>query len=99
MAKLGRFPDSGTVIAMRGRVDFYLWKGTPVARAWPRRSTQPRTAGEIASSQRFTWYTKLTGALDPRTAAAWRRMVAGHGHGITWVDGYRAAIGGRPWVR
>lgn len=96
MARLERLPDSATIMAMRGRVDFYEWKGVPVARAWPQPSRQPRTAGSIASSRRFQAYTKMTGAIDPGMRADYRRFV--RGHGITWVDAFRAFAGGRGWI-
>lgn len=90
-----QMPDRATIVAMRGRVDFYLWMGIPVARAWPRKSTQPRTAGEIASSEKFTTYVKMTGMLAPSVIQAYRDYVGGTG--VTWVDMFRAAAGGRPW--
>lgn len=98
MAKLDRLPDSATIIAARKRVDFYLWKGIPVARAWPRRSSQPRSAGEIASSNAFVASVKLTGAIDPHVQAAFKRQMMGVGVGVTWVDFQRAMSRGKPWI-
>lgn len=34
-------------------VDFYYWKGIPVARAWPRKPRQPNTPAQIAARQHF----------------------------------------------
>jgi hypothetical protein len=97
VAKLVSQADRATIIACRGVIDFYYWKGMPVARAWPRKSTQPRTAGEIASSEEFTAAAKMTGALDAGYMKFWAPMAAG-GHGVTWVDGFRAWARGKPWV-
>lgn len=44
-------PISGTLAQVfRGVVDFYYWKGIPVARAWPRKPKQPGTV-----AQKTTW--------------------------------------------
>ena len=97
MAVMQRMPDTGTIVAMRHRVDFYYWKGIPVARAWPRKSTQPRSEGEILSSDRFTAYTKMTGAIDENVRAAYKDFMA-DAKGVTWVDAFRAQVGNRGWV-
>lgn len=83
-------------MASRGRVDYYLWKGIPVARSWPRKSTQPRTAGEIASSQLFTVAAVATGAIAPAVADTFKNMH--RGNGVTWVDHFRAQARGKPWI-
>jgi hypothetical protein len=87
--------DRATILACRGVVDFYFWKGMPVARAWPRKSTQPRTAGEIASSEEFTVAAVMTGAID----ALWmeRTKAQPEGSGVTWVDRFRATVRGKCW--
>jgi len=91
-----RLPDSGTIVASRGRVDYYLWMGIPVARSWPRKSTQPRQAGEITSSQKFTAYTKMTGGLGSDISDRYKLLQVGLG--VTWVDQFRALAGGKPWM-
>lgn len=88
MAKLDHMPSLATIVAQRGRVDYYFWKGIPVARMWPRKSSQPRTAGEIKSSQMFSVAAKLTGALPPQLVRVYRREMA-NGVGVTWVDWVR----------
>lgn len=35
MAVLDAMPEAAIISAMTGCVDFYLWKGIPVARMWP----------------------------------------------------------------
>lgn len=89
--------DRATIIASRGLVDFYFWKGQPVARAWPKRSTKPRTAGEVRSSAAFTAAAKWTGAISVNVEADYRRYIAGTG--VTWVDMQRALFRGKPWFR
>ncbi len=45
--------------AMRGIVDFYYWKGLPVARAWPKNPHQPNTVAQLKTksnmSRMHTW--------------------------------------------
>lgn len=89
-------PDSGTIVACRGRVDFYLWKGVPVARSWPRKSTQPRTAGEVAQSQKFTAAAKWTTNVSTAVEGAYKEMMVGTG--VTWVDFQRAMFLGNSWI-
>lgn len=90
-------PDSGTIMASRGRVDYYLWKGIPVARSWPRKSTQPRTSREIASSNAFTVAAVATGAIAPVFAGLLKDMH--RGQGVTWVDHFRAMARSKPWIQ
>ena len=96
MAKLNQIPDSGTIIASRGRVDYYFWMGIPVARSWPRKSTQPRTAAEIRSSELFTAAAVMTGAVAEPVMEISKRLVGGVG--VTWVDHFRGLARGKPWV-
>lgn len=84
-------------MASRGRVDYYLWMGIPVARSWPKKSTQPRTAGEIASSDAFRVAAVATGALGSNLKEHWMAMECGTG--VTWVDHFRATARGKPWIR
>ena len=52
MVKLPELPDRNVVRALKGKVDFYRWKGIHVARAWPRKSTVRQTEG---SRQQQRW--------------------------------------------
>lgn len=96
MAKMKRFPDSGTIMASRGRVDYYLWKGIPVARSWPRKSTQPRQPGEVLSSEEFKVAAVATGAIAPVVQELFKAIHIGTG--VTWVDHFRAQARGKPWI-
>ena len=96
MAKLRVMPDSGTIMASRGRVDYYLWMGIPVARSWPRKSTQPRTAGEISSSNAFVAAAGWTGAMSDVLIQDYKNMMVGRG--VTWIDFQRALFRGKSWI-
>jgi hypothetical protein len=43
MVRLQGVPPRGVVLGFKGIIDFYSWKGIPVARRWPRKPNQPRT--------------------------------------------------------
>lgn len=89
-------PDSGTIIASRGRVDYYLWKGVPVARSWPVYTPYTPSAAELATRNAFINTTKATGYVGSAINDMYRAMHAGLG--ITWVDHFRATARGKPWV-
>jgi hypothetical protein len=96
--KLDRLPDTPTIVAFRGVIDFYLWKGVPVGRAWPKRSTQPPTAGEIQGQVRFRAMVVYAGASDISQQDAFKAMMP-DAVGVTWVDANRAMASGNPWVK
>lgn len=95
--KLPVMVDTPTVLALRGRVDFYYWKGIPVARSWPKKSSPYRTPGEILSSQKFVVMAKAPGMLPPYFREAWKTLYPGIG--VTWVDAARASIAGKAWLK
>lgn len=53
MPVLGAPLDPVTVASLKGTLDYYLWRGIPVVRSWPRRPKMPRTAAVTASYQEF----------------------------------------------
>ena len=96
MAKLQSLPDSATIMACRQRVDFYLWKGMPVARRWPVANRhRVRTKGEIKSSQKFAVVAYATGLLPNPIRLGYKG--ARGGSGWTWVDAFRALALGKSW--
>lgn len=48
MAKLGSMPDTAIISGLKGTVDFYYYKGIPVARAWPRSPGKQRAPAVAA---------------------------------------------------
>lgn len=88
--------DQATIMACRQRIDFYFWKGMPVARSWPRRRSGARTAGEILSSQRFWAMTGWTTNIAAKVEAEYRAMMVGRG--VTWIDFQRAMFAGKSWL-
>lgn len=58
MVKLSGVPPRGVILGFKNVVDFYSWKGIPVARRWPRRPTQPRTLAVQATAADFKFVTQ-----------------------------------------
>lgn len=53
VATLDRLPELAIIKGMKHKVDFYLWKGKPVARKWPRPPSAPRSAAVQAQWEDF----------------------------------------------
>lgn len=43
MPVLGALPAEPLIIALRGKLDYYLWRGIPCCRTWPRAPRGPRS--------------------------------------------------------
>jgi hypothetical protein len=96
VAKLARFPDTATIIANRQRIDFYFWKGIPVARSWPRFTPYPFSAAQVRSQQNFAAAAAITSAMDPFLVEYYKAHAVGQS--VTWIDAQRATTLGHPWV-
>lgn len=100
MAKLARPFDTATVMALRGSVDLYYWKGIPVARSWPRQfGHRPVSTSEQKTRNMMGAVAPMTGAIDPALRQAYiDDMAVLHPQGVTWVDMFRSvAMVGRTW--
>lgn len=100
MAVMLRLPDTATIMACRQKVDFYLWKGTPVARKWPRKPQHyTRSAAEVNTQQRMGAVASMTGAIDESVRSRFIGVM-GEAQGVTWVDFFRSvAMGTSDWIR
>ena len=79
MAKLLVMPNQTIVNGMKGKVDFYLWMGIPVARRWPR-SPGPRRAPLVeAQWPRWTYATRIWNTLSSVMQDAWRETARNTG--------------------
>lgn len=84
-------------MAFRQRVDFYYWKGIPVARSWPVYHPYTPSAAESATRENFRLAVKQAGAASENTRAAYKAMM-GEARGVTWVDAIRTiGMGGTGW--
>jgi len=64
MTRLSGVPPRGIVLGLKGIVDFYSWKGIPVARRWPRKPSQPRSAAVQAQYADFRAITQGYKTMD-----------------------------------
>lgn len=58
MAKLRVMPSLAIIDGLKGKVDFYLWMGIPVARSWPRSPGSDRAPSVQAQWSAFSYASK-----------------------------------------
>lgn len=84
MPVLGALPEEPVIIALRGKLDFYLWRGIPCCRSWPRAPTEPRSPAVQASGAVFAAFSRelpFIGAPWYEAALQWTQ-----GERWTWRD-------------
>ena len=79
MARLEVLPSQDIISGMKGKVDFYLWHGIPVARKWPRSPGSKRSAAVEAQWPAFADAARLWSELSDDIQAAYREMAGGSG--------------------
>jgi len=72
MARLKALPAIDIIRGFKGTIDFYLWRGLPCARKWPRRAPGRRTEAEIASAALFGQVSTNYRLLAPMALAAFQ---------------------------
>ena len=77
MAVLKQLPSQAIISALKGTVDFYLWKGLPCARAWPHWPKRVPYPTEKAAQDRFAYAAKAWALLPEYLKEMYRQMVAG----------------------
>lgn len=77
MAKLTALPELSIIAGLKGTIDFYVWMGIPVARAWPKSPGHNRAPAVQAQWPRFTAAARLWPQLSPTVKEAYRQMAAG----------------------
>lgn len=77
MVRLSGVPPRGVVLGFKGSIDFYSWKGIPVARRWPRKPTQPRTPAVQAQWPDFKTVTQGFKTIDASVVDALYGMSSG----------------------
>lgn len=77
MAKLTALPEMDIINGLKGKIDFYLWMGIPVARTWPR-SPGPRRAPAVeAQWPAFTTASRLWNLMSDYVQDAYIATTAG----------------------
>ena len=85
MAVVSHF-SSQMVKGLYGTVDFYYWRGIPVARSWPRKTKLSPTAAVLASRLAFRQSRLDLREVSAVTRAAW--AVCSVGARQAWLDYY-----------
>ncbi len=71
MAKLTALPEQAIISGFKGTIDFYLWRGIPCARKWPRSPGHRRAPAVEAQWAAWTIATRLWNELDQYVQAAY----------------------------
>lgn len=90
MAVLTALPDASTIANLKGKIDFYLWKGIPVARQWPKEPEIPPDSPCRKSATDFGQLTKNATGTDPLLKQLWATEVGDFGW--SWRDALTSAI-------
>lgn len=77
MAKLTSMPQQAIIDEFKGYVDFYLWKGIPCARAWPRWPPRDPHPAEKANQDEFAYIIHLYNTIPAEIIDAYRVTAAG----------------------
>lgn len=76
MVKIAEMPAQHLIDGWKGTIDFFIYKGQPVARSWPhwhpRKPTEPELQAQIA----FGYVNQMAHALPPYIIDQYRRMAA-----------------------
>lgn len=79
MAKLTALPSQAIIDGFKGTVDFYLYMGIPVARAWPRKPTGRRSTAVQAQWPAFTIAATEWKKLSTIVQDAYRQLATNSG--------------------
>jgi len=77
MAKLSVLPSQDIINGLKGKVDFYVWMGIPVARRWPRSPGKRRAPAVEAQWAKFAYVAALWSTTSPSVKAAYNTMASG----------------------
>jgi len=85
MAKVKAFGRE-QVKMFAGTIDFYYWRGIPVARKWPKKPTPPYTEKQAAAMQAMAQSRQDLKQLSGKVISAWRQQA--QGLRAPWLDEY-----------
>ncbi len=72
--RLSTFPSLNVIRILRGVVDFYYWKGIPIARRWPRDPRQPNTPAQEKTKSNFVLMHQLMRNSPPGWKESFARL-------------------------
>ena len=70
-------PSQAIIDEFKGYVDFYLWRGIPCARAWPRWPPREPHPAEKANQDEFAYIIHLYNTVSPEILEAYRLAASG----------------------
>jgi len=79
MAKMIVMPNQAIIDGFKGKIDFYFWKGIPVARKWPRSPGGLRAPAVQAAWVDFVYSARAWKTLDPTIQRAYEVLATGSG--------------------
>ncbi len=79
MAKLLEMPHQDIVAGYKGVIDFYLWKGIPCARAWPRSPGRERSPAVMAQWPSWTYASREWAQLSQAVQDAYHLLAQNSG--------------------
>lgn len=79
MAKLEVMPRQAIISGFKGKIDYYVYMGTPCTRKWPRSPGHRRTPAVEAQWPAFTNASRLWTQLSPEVQAAYNALATGSG--------------------
>jgi len=84
MAKLTTLPSQDIISGLKGKIDFYLWMGIPVARKWPRSPGKRRAPAVEAQWPAWTTASRLWNLMDDEIRQSY--VETAHGTNLSGRD-------------
>jgi len=84
MAKLTALPSLAIIDGLKGKIDFYLWMGIPVARKWPRSPGKRRAPAVEAQWEDWTIASRLWNLMDDEIRQSY--IETAHGTNLSGRD-------------
>lgn len=77
MPVLDSLPDPDTIKKQRGQIDYYVWKGLPVARKWPTYTASKRSPAVMTQVATYTTWLTTVHQTAPLLIQTARLLTAG----------------------
>ena len=90
MAKLDALPALAIINGFKGTIDFYIHRGIPCARSWPRPPSGPRSPAVQAAGANFAQIAKGMFLAAPEVISAAKTMAIDSPQ--TWKDVYTSIL-------
>jgi len=72
-------PHEAIIAGFKGTIDFYYWKGIPVARSWPKSPGKLRSQAVMAQWPTFIYAAREWVNLSPAVQAAYKELATNSG--------------------